>query len=133
MLIITLSSVICMMITGLVILSIEHSDNTFRSEHRILLKKMIEYYEAAITEVKNTPDQYDYHKLTSDLNIDLGICWCASKVFKTDLYKQKWVLDRAEKGSEYWHPQLHYRDTNEEVVQKLQFRVDKMRQILQIY
>ena len=123
-----LIAVICFMIAGFFHLCNEHTENTFSTEHRNLLKDMIPYYE----EVIRTLDPGDELVQLEKLKVDKGICWCAFKVFGKNIYEAHWVKKRVERSTGYWFTAPLF-SHGENVKDLLQLRVDKMRQILQIY
>jgi hypothetical protein len=96
-----------------------------------LLKSLIEHYEKSIPILENT---FNIWNTLSEFGIGNGICYCAQKVFKTNLYNVKWVENVTNKlgntYSNWFETPYNNRDNKEKCIQLLKYRIIIMKQII---
>ena len=96
-----------------------------------LLPLLIAHYEKVIKEVtENTWGDTCYHIITKN-SVDRGICYCANRVFNVNIYDKKWVKKAGKKDEPYWCLQPSWWTSKENNIERLQFRVDKMKKLIQ--
>lgn len=95
-----------------------------------ILTKLIEHYEQCLKDIS------EFKEITTDLrwyisnkNIQLGICSCAKHTFETNIFYEPWVQEQCNESG-YWYLCPVYCNTLTNIIYSLNFRINKMKQIL---
>lgn len=96
-----------------------------------ILNKLIKHYEEAIDNIRNLEaDTYNLKLYLKSKHLHLGICHCAKYQFEEpNLFYQRWVTEHCNDLG-YWYITPYYCSTITNVIYSLNFRLDKMKQIL---
>lgn len=94
-----------------------------------ILTKLIKKYTLVLREIKNVRIYVKVCKILRDNNCHIGICRAAEYNFNTWLYSKTWV-NREKSDSFYWYACPYEVTSKAEIIDCLQFRIDKMKKIL---
>ncbi len=93
-----------------------------------IIKKLIPHYKNVIKEIKKTDTPY--LEVLQDTGTGMGICWCATSIFDTSIYFEKWVQAES-KHDDSWAMKPNFAESRQEAISLLQYRVDVMEKILE--
>ncbi len=99
-------------------------------ELKQLLESLVDHYQVVISKVKKLVSMDDIQDILFSTNTYHGVCHCATYTFKTDIYSSKWVTDLIPIGSSYWYPPLNTATNKEEVLDRLETRVEILKKEL---
>lgn len=94
-----------------------------------LLPLLINHYENAINEVSKTRNLPQIEKKLIELKVNKGICNCAHHKFNVEICHRKWVY-KHQRWDGYWYTSPSDAFFKQDIIKALQFRVDKMKEIL---
>ena len=88
-----------------------------------LAQKLIAWYEESIAMIEKEEGPKNIPGILWKRGINRGVCRCAFVIFNIDLDEDSWVKSRTNQRG-YWGELPVYTATKEEVIQRLQLRVD---------
>jgi hypothetical protein len=96
-----------------------------------LLIKLIDYYKEHLEVIKD--DNFiTYLEYLSDVGLNFGICYCSSVIFEKDI--TEYIIDKTKTNSTgYWFKTPYFSETKEEIIECLEFRINKMTEMLKDY
>lgn len=89
-----------------------------------LANKLIAHYEGVIEQVKGMDRMVSINDLLRTTGTGCGICKCASEMFGECIYSDIWVESF---GGSFWHEKPYHCTTKTEILEALQFRVDRLK------
>jgi hypothetical protein len=94
-----------------------------------LLPLLIAHYEKVIKEVTDNHWNDTWYDVIKKYNVNKGICYCADKVFNTDIYGMAWVKNASDNIS-YWYMLPCSMVTKKQNLDRLQYRLDTMKKLI---
>jgi len=95
-----------------------------------ILTKLIRKYTLVLREIKNVRIYRKIYQILSDNNCHVGICCAAEYNFSTWLYSKVWVNKEKDEQGMYWYKCPFQADTKKEIIECLEYRINKMKEIL---
>lgn len=95
-----------------------------------ILTKLIKKYTLVLREIKNVRTYGKVYKILRDNNCHIGICRAAEYNFNTWLYSKVWVKKEKNEYGMYWYNCPYQVDTKKETIECLEYRINKMKEIL---
>jgi len=94
-----------------------------------ILTKLIRKYNLVLREIKPVKDYREILRIVDNHNCGMGICTVTDANFNVSIYNKAWV-NREKTDNFYWHTYPNEVTSKAEIIDCLQFRVDKMKKIL---
>lgn len=95
-----------------------------------ILTKLIRKYTLVLQEIKNVRTYHKIYQILTDNNCLLGICSAAKYNFNILLYDKIWINKEKDSYSDYWYKCPYNAKGKKEVIECLEYRINKMKQIL---
>ena len=89
-----------------------------------LAQKLIAWYEESITMIEKEEKLKNILGILRERGINRGVCRCALVNFNTDIFEDSWVRIKTKWAGFFWGKEPIYATTKEDVIQRLQLRVD---------
>jgi len=89
-----------------------------------LADKLISHYEDVVRQVEVMGSIETIYDLLYSTNTSRGVCMCASEVFNEDVYADLWINSF---GESFWFRYPSRYDTKPEILEALQFRIDRLK------
>jgi len=94
-----------------------------------ILTKLIKKYTLVLRKIKPIEGYEKIIRIVGNHNCEIGICGAAELNFNVFLYSKTWV-NREKSDSFYWYACPYEVTSKAEIIDCLQFRIDKMKKIL---
>lgn len=94
------------------------------------ISNLIQYYSQCIEEIKK---EDNWKKFIVNKKVASGVCLASLAIFHIDIRYQPWIIFNYKENEPFWYTRPIDCWTKKEAIECLQFRVDKMKHILETW
>lgn len=93
-----------------------------KSQTKEIQSLLLWHYLFAVEAVKECKDFKDAQILAQELNVEIGVCYCAKRSFGFMIYDARWVTKNC--NGIFWASPVYAATSIPEIINRLQIRID---------
>lgn len=99
-------------------------------EKKNIIEMLLTHYKSVRDRIVNMSSVFEAKELLEETSTGIGACFCSNQMFEVYIYTEGWVDKYMPHDKTYWGPCPEAADTIDEIVERLEIRIDNLQKEL---